>query len=63
MPTAAYAEFQGDKLRITAMVAKPDGSEIYRIVKLYDSGNPIAAGESVAAALLDTGAAQILETL
>ena len=63
VPTAAYAEFQGDKLRITAMVAKPDGSEIYRIVKLYDSGNPIAAGESVAAALLDTGAAQILETL
>lgn len=61
LPTAAYAELHEDRLHILAMVAAPDGSEIFRVSEFYDADEPIAAGEAVAAALMGKGAARILE--
>ena len=61
LPTAAYAEIHDDSLHILAMVAAPDGSEIFRVSEQYDAAEPVAAGEAVAAALMGKGAARILE--
>lgn len=61
LPTAAYAEIHDDKLHILAMVATPDGSEIFRVSVYYDAYDPIAAGNAVASELMDKGAARILE--
>ena len=63
LPTAAYAEIQGDNLHILAMVAKPDGSEIVRVSEVHDATDPEAAGQTVASKLLSSGAARILEAL
>ena len=60
LPTAAYAQIHGDSLRIMAMVAQPDGSEIFRFSGDYDLDDPIQAGEAVAAALLESGASRVL---
>ena len=62
VPTAAYAELQGKDLHITAMVAKPDGSEIFRISEVHDASNPDEVGRKIANSLKDSGAARILET-
>ena len=61
LPTAAYAELHDDGLHIMAMVATPDGSEIFRVSQVHDAGDPIAAGGAIASALVDKGAARILE--
>ena len=61
MPTAAYAEFHDDELHILAMVANPDGSEIFRVSGVHDANDPISAGSAIASELMDKGAAQILE--
>ena len=63
LPTAAYADIQGDNLHILAMVAKPDGSEIVRVSEVHDATDPEAAGQTVASKLLSSGAARILEAL
>ena len=63
MPTAAYAEIKDGNLRILGMVAKPDGSEIYRVSETYDCANPEEAGISIAALLLEAGGTRITETI
>lgn len=63
MPTAAYAEITDDRLRLLGMVAKPDGSEIYRLSESYDCANPEEAGKSIAALLLEAGGTRIMETI
>lgn len=63
MPTAAYAKLDGDKLRVLAMVAKPDGSEAVRVSESFSSDDPIEVGNAVASALMDSGGDRILETL
>ena len=63
MPTAAYAEIRDDTLHLLGMVAKPDGSEIYRVSESYDCANPEEAGRSIAALLLEAGGARIMETI
>ncbi len=63
LPTAAYADIKDGLLRIMAMVAQPDGSEIVRISESYSAADPILAGKSAAAKLIDGGAAHILEGL
>ena len=63
MPTAAYAAIEDDTLRLLGMVAKPDGSEIYRVSESYDCANPEEAGKSIAALLLKAGATRIMETI
>ncbi len=61
LPTAAYAELEHDTLNIIAMVAVPDGSEIARLSESFSADDPVAAGRSVASALMNAGAARILE--
>ena len=61
LPTAAYAEIAQDALNIIAMVAVPDGSEVVRLSESYSADDPVAAGKSVASALMNAGAARILE--
>ena len=63
MPTAAYGQIQDSNLRLMAMVAKPDGSEIYRVSESYGCANPEEAGKAIAAMLLEAGGARIMEAL
>ena len=47
------------RLRLTAIVARPDGSEVLR--EQQSGSDPVALGEKVGDALLRRGATQILE--
>ncbi|MEO8724756.1 MAG: hydroxymethylbilane synthase [Acidobacteriaceae bacterium] len=59
VPIAAYAERNAaGKLALTALVARPDGSEVVREEQTGDS--PVPLGESVAKRLLEEGAQRIL---
>jgi len=61
VPIGASAELQNGKLHVEAVVAKPDGSQVFR-----ESGggqSPIQVGEAVASALLRRGANEILQDL
>jgi hydroxymethylbilane synthase len=60
-PVATYAVIDGDDLTVTALVAMPDGS---KSIRDSVSGNAVDAetlGEQLAARLLDSGAAELLE--
>src|SRR5205085_7201007 len=59
VPIGAHAESSGSELHLTAVVARPDGSELLREAR---SGTaPDALGREVVQALLARGAAQILQ--
>lgn len=59
VPIAAYAEHSGDgRLTLTALVARPDGSEVMREQQAGES--PTSLGELVAKRLLARGAQRIL---
>lgn len=59
VPIGAHAEHMGDTLRLRAVVASPDGSQIIRELK---SGlDPRKLGQEVGETLLARGARQILE--
>jgi hydroxymethylbilane synthase len=58
VPIGAYAEAVGEKLHLTAVVARPDGSEVIRESRIGDDGE--ALGRSVAEELLRRGAERIL---
>ncbi|MDP6421231.1 MAG: hydroxymethylbilane synthase [SAR202 cluster bacterium] len=60
IPVAAYAEFVDGSLRISAMAGLPDGSSLFRVSLDADPSAPEAAGRSIAQALTDSGAAEIL---
>ncbi len=60
MPLGAYARLDGDDLTVTAIVVSPDGS---RAIREHASGRPedaVSIGKSLAQALLQHGAADIL---
>ncbi len=59
VPIGAFAESKNGRLRLTATVARPDGSTILR--ETADGDDPVALGESVGDALLERGAQRILE--
>ena len=59
VPIGAFAESKNGRLRLTAIVARPDGSTILR--ETADGDDPVALGESVGDALLERGAQRILE--
>ena len=61
VPVAAYARAEGDKFRVSAMAALPDGSQMYRIDVRDAIDDPAAAGEHAAEVLLDRGARQIVD--
>jgi hydroxymethylbilane synthase len=59
VPIGAFAEMNGGVLRLTAIVARPDGSEVLR--EQQSGPDPVALGERVGDALLRRGATAILE--
>jgi hydroxymethylbilane synthase len=59
VPIGAFAEMDEGKLRLTAIVARPDGSEVLR--EQQSGSDPVALGEHVGDALLRQGATKILE--
>jgi hydroxymethylbilane synthase len=59
VPIGALAEIHEGRLRLNAIVARPDGSKVLR--ETAEGGDPVKLGESVGQALLEKGGAQILE--
>jgi hydroxymethylbilane synthase len=60
IPVAAYAEVIDGCLRISAIAGLPDGSSLFRVTLDADPSTPEAAGQSIANALMESGAADIL---
>jgi hydroxymethylbilane synthase len=60
-PVATYAVVDGDALTVTALVAMPDGSESIRDSVSGRAADAEALGEQLAARLLASGAAELLE--
>src|SRR5271167_4088313 len=61
VPIGAFAEMNNGELRLTAIVARPDGSEVLR--EQRTGSDPVALGEDVGDALLRRGATRILEDI
>ncbi len=59
VPIGAFAEQKDGSLHLTAIVARPDGSEILR--EQRSGADPVSLGEQVGEALLKRGANKILE--
>ncbi|HKD83630.1 MAG TPA: hydroxymethylbilane synthase [Terriglobales bacterium] len=59
VPIGAFAVAKDDALRLTAIVARPDGSTILR--ETQSGTDPVALGELVGETLLQRGATEILE--
>jgi hydroxymethylbilane synthase len=60
VPIAAMATVEGGELRISGLVASPDGSEIIRDQAAGDASDPEAVGSRLASALLGRGARKLL---
>ena len=63
VPIGAYAELDGDQLRLRGMVGQPDGSEVFRQDLAGSPDDPEALGVRVAEDLLSQGADRVLKTL
>jgi hydroxymethylbilane synthase len=61
VPIGAHAEFSGEQLVLTAVVASPDGTRVLRERQL--DREPQKLGESVAKQLLGKGAQEILDSI
>jgi hydroxymethylbilane synthase len=59
VPIGAFAEMSEGTLRLSAIVARPDGSEVLR--EQQSGSDPVALGEEVGISLLQRGATKILE--
>ncbi len=63
VPLAAYAEIEGDSLRLRARVASPDGSELIESAATGARADVMALANAVAHDLLEHGADHILKAL
>jgi len=63
VPIGAYATLCRDRVRVLAIVAAPDGSEIVRAQSEGPAAEAREIGARVAADLLERGARQILEAV
>jgi len=61
VPIGAFAEIREECLHLTAIVARPDGSQVLR--ESRDGSDPVALGEAVGEALLRRGGEAILEAV
>jgi hydroxymethylbilane synthase len=61
-PLAAYARRAGNRLRLDAFVATPDGARVMRDGEVGDPEAPEALGRRLAARLLAAGAEAIIQT-
>ena len=59
VPIGAFAEMKDGKLQLTAIVARPDGTEVLR--ERQSGSDPVTLGENVGDTLLRRGATRILE--
>jgi hydroxymethylbilane synthase len=59
VPIGAHAELDGSSLRLTAVVARPDGSSLFR--ENQSGRDPESLGTAVGEALLKRGARAILD--
>jgi hydroxymethylbilane synthase len=60
-PVATYAVIDGDDMTVTALVAMPDGTKSIRDSVSGNAADAESLGEQLAARLLDSGAAELLE--
>ena len=63
IPLGAFADQQGPRLRLRALVAAPDGRRVVRAEELGDFSDPEGLGRRVAERLRSQGADQILAAL
>lgn len=63
VPLGAYAECDGDRLRLRALVASPDGARIARADLAGEASAPEALGAQAASRLRAQGAGEILAAL
>lgn len=63
VPLAVFAELEGEQLRISGLVGKPDGSEIIRIDRSGSATDVDGLSAAVASDLLDRGAGRIIASL
>jgi hydroxymethylbilane synthase len=63
IPLGVYACLQGDRLRLRAMVALPDGTRIVRAEAEGAAESPDAVAETLTAMLRERGAAEILAAI
>ncbi|WP_044736400.1 hydroxymethylbilane synthase [Geobacillus kaustophilus] len=59
VPIAGYAEADGGIVRLTALVASPDGKEKYK--EIVTGADPEAVGRQAAAVLIEQGAKALIE--
>ena len=60
VPIGVHAQVAGQVLRVQAVVARPDGSEVIRLSIEGDAGQPVNVGEELGRELLSAGSARIL---
>jgi hydroxymethylbilane synthase len=60
-PVASFATINDTQMTVTALVAMPDGSRSIRDSVSGPAENAVSLGESLAARLLESGAAEMLE--
>lgn len=61
VPIGAYAELEGDAIRLRGLVGDPDGSAVLRAEREGAAADPEALGVAVARDLLGQGAGRILD--
>ena len=62
-PVAAHASLEGDRLRLTALIATPDGCRLIRGERRGDAGEAECVGTDLGEALLRAGGAEVLAAL
>jgi len=60
-PVATFATIDGEEMNVTALVAMPDGSKFIRDSISGTPDDAVQLGEALAARLLESGAAELLE--
>jgi hydroxymethylbilane synthase len=63
VPIGAFAETEGGRLHLEAIVANPDGSQLLRESRDGDLNDPEMLGKAVGKTLLDRGGDKILEAV
>ena len=61
LPLGAFAEVEGDQLRLFATVTPPDGSTSYRVEVTGSASEPDLLGRAACNALMEQGASALLE--
>lgn len=63
LPIAAYASVNGEEMKLMAVVASPDGTELLRASAFGTTQSPEALGEQVARHLFEQGASSIIQAI